>query len=77
MKKDLIKKEYQKKIDSFNYHSKKYYNENTSEISDTKFDQLKKEILHQDIQSIFDMETELFPCLVSMKFLGQHWRFLY
>ena len=45
MKKDLIKKEYQKKIDSFNYHSKKYYNENTSEISDTKFDQLKKEIL--------------------------------
>ncbi len=31
---------------------------------------LKKEIVSQDIQSIFDMETELFPCLVDMRFLG-------
>jgi DNA polymerase I-like protein with 3'-5' exonuclease and polymerase domains len=31
---------------------------------------LKKEITSQDIQSIFDMETELFPCLVDMRFLG-------
>ena len=31
---------------------------------------LKKEIVNQDIQSIFDMETELFPCLVDMRFLG-------
>jgi len=31
---------------------------------------LKKEIISQDIQSIFDMETELFPCLVDMRFLG-------
>ena len=45
MKKDLIKKEYQKKLDLFNYHSKRYYNENYSEISDIKFDQLKKEII--------------------------------
>ncbi len=31
---------------------------------------LKTEIINQDIQSIFDMETELFPCLVDMRFLG-------
>ncbi|MDA9032396.1 DNA polymerase [Amylibacter sp.] len=31
---------------------------------------LKKEITSQDIQSIFDMEIELFPCLVDMRFLG-------
>jgi DNA ligase (NAD+) len=45
MKKDLVKKEYQKKVDLFSYYSKKYYNENTSEISDSKFDHLKKEII--------------------------------
>jgi DNA polymerase I-like protein with 3'-5' exonuclease and polymerase domains len=27
-------------------------------------------IQHQDIESIFDLETELFPCLVDMRFLG-------
>jgi DNA polymerase I-like protein with 3'-5' exonuclease and polymerase domains len=32
--------------------------------------ELKKEILHQDIESIFNMETELFPVLVDMRFLG-------
>jgi DNA polymerase I-like protein with 3'-5' exonuclease and polymerase domains len=31
---------------------------------------MKQEIQHQDIQSIFDLETELFPCLVDMRFLG-------
>ena len=31
---------------------------------------LKKEILNQDIESIFKMEMELFPCLVDMRFLG-------
>jgi len=31
---------------------------------------LKTEITNQDIQSIFDMETQLFPCLVDMRFLG-------
>ena len=45
MKKDLVKKEYQKKVDLFSYYSKKYYNENISEISDSKFDHLKKEII--------------------------------
>ena len=25
---------------------------------------------HQDIEDIFELETELFPCLVDMRFLG-------
>ena len=32
--------------------------------------ELKKEINFQDINSIFELETELFPCLVDMRFLG-------
>ncbi len=30
----------------------------------------EKQIEHEDVQSIFDLETELFPCLVDMRFLG-------
>ena len=32
--------------------------------------EMKKQIEHEDVQSIFDLETELFPCLVDMRFLG-------
>jgi DNA polymerase-1 len=46
------------------------YAEKDAEITLELWQELKKEILHQDIESIFDMETELFPCLVEMKFLG-------
>ncbi len=45
MNKDLIKKNYYKKIDLFNHYNKKYFDQNISEISDTDFDKLKKEIL--------------------------------
>ncbi len=45
MDKNLIKKDYKKKIELYNYYSKKYYNENTSEISDFEFDSLKIEII--------------------------------
>ncbi len=45
MNKDLIKKKYQKKIKLYNYYNKKYYNENISEILDSEFDNLKKEII--------------------------------
>ena len=31
---------------------------------------MKREITNQDIQSIFDLETDLFPCLVDMRFKG-------
>ena len=45
------------------------YAEQDAEINLKLWQELKKEILHQDIQSIFDLETELFPCLVDMRFL--------
>jgi DNA polymerase I-like protein with 3'-5' exonuclease and polymerase domains len=32
--------------------------------------EMKKQIEHEDVQSIFDLETQLFPCLVDMRFLG-------
>jgi len=31
---------------------------------------MKKEIISQDLEDIFDLETELFPCLVDMRFKG-------
>ena len=46
------------------------YAEKDAEITLELWKELKQEILHQDIQSIFDLETELFPCLVAMKFRG-------
>jgi DNA polymerase I-like protein with 3'-5' exonuclease and polymerase domains len=46
------------------------YAEKDAELTLELWQELKKEILHQDIQSIFDLETELFPCLVDMRFLG-------
>ena len=46
------------------------YAEKDAEITLELWIELKKEINHQDIQSIFDLETELFPCLIHMKFLG-------
>ena len=46
------------------------YAEKDAELTYELWQELKKEILHQDIRSIFDLETELFPCLVDMRFLG-------
>ena len=31
---------------------------------------MKKQILMEEVSSIFELETELFPCLVDMRFLG-------
>ncbi len=45
MHKNLIKKNYKKKLDLFNYYNKKYFDHNISEIPDKDFDKLKKEIL--------------------------------
>ena len=45
MDKDLIKKKYKDKIDLYDYYSRKYYDENISEISDSTFDNIKKEII--------------------------------
>jgi len=38
------------------------YAEKDAELTLELWQELKKEILHQDIQSIFELETELFPC---------------
>jgi len=46
------------------------YAEKDAELTLELWKELKKEILHQDINSIFDLETELFPCLVDMRFRG-------
>ena len=42
------------------------YAEKDAELTLELWQELKKEILHQDINSIFELETELFPCLVDM-----------
>ena len=31
---------------------------------------MKKQMYHEDVEDIFKLETELFPCLVDMRFLG-------
>ena len=46
MKKNLIKKKYLDKIDLIHHYNKKYYDESISEISDSDYDNLKKEILN-------------------------------
>jgi len=46
------------------------YAQRDAELTLALWQELKKEIEHQDIEDIFKMETELFPCLVEMRFLG-------
>ena len=46
------------------------YAEKDASITLQLWQYLKTEIVKQDIQSIFDLEIELFPCLVDMRFLG-------
>ena len=46
------------------------YAERDAELTLALWKVMKKEIVDQDIQSIFDLETDLFPCLVDMRFLG-------
>jgi DNA polymerase I-like protein with 3'-5' exonuclease and polymerase domains len=46
------------------------YAEKDAELTLELWQIFKKEIIHQDVESIFNLETDLFPCLVDMKFLG-------
>ena len=46
------------------------YAEKDAEITLALWQELKKEIHHQDLSAIMNMETELFPCLIDMKFKG-------
>jgi len=46
------------------------YAERDAQLTLELWQVLKNEILNQDIQSIFELEMKLFPCLVDMRFLG-------
>jgi len=46
------------------------YAEKDAELTLELWQVFKKEIIYQDIESIFNLETDLFPCLVDMRFLG-------
>ena len=46
------------------------YAEQDATLTLALWQEMKKEIIHQDIQSIFELECELFPCLIDMRFLG-------
>jgi DNA polymerase I-like protein with 3'-5' exonuclease and polymerase domains len=46
------------------------YAEQDATLTLALWQEMKKEIVHQDIQSIFELECELFPCLIDMRFLG-------
>ena len=53
MSNELIQKEYKKKIKSLIRYNQKYYNDNDPEISDSEYDDLKKNIL--------ELENEISP----------------
>ena len=46
------------------------YAERDAQLTLELWQEFKKEIIHQDIEDIFNMETKLFPVLVDMRFLG-------
>ena len=46
------------------------YAEKDASLTFKLWQHVKKLFLHQDLNSIFELETELFPCLVDMRFLG-------
>ena len=46
------------------------YAERDAEVTLGLWQEMKKEIISQDLEDVFDLETELFPCLVDMRFKG-------
>ena len=46
------------------------YAEKDASLTFDLWQEMKKEILAQDIESVFDLETDLFPWLIDMKFKG-------
>ncbi len=46
------------------------YAEKDAELTLSLFKKLSKEIRAQDLTKVFDLETQLFPCLIDMKFKG-------
>mgnify|MGYP003648256506 FL=1 len=55
------------KLPSLNVGS---YAERDAEATFGLWQEMKKEIISQDLQSIMELETDLFPCLVDMRFKG-------
>ena len=46
------------------------YAEQDAKLTLDLWQEMKKQIEMEDVSSIFELETELFPCLVDMRFLG-------
>ena len=46
------------------------YAERDAELTLDLWQEMKKQMYHEDVEDIFKLETELFPCLVDMRFLG-------
>jgi DNA polymerase I-like protein with 3'-5' exonuclease and polymerase domains len=46
------------------------YAEADAELTLELWQKFKQQIIEDDLQEIFNLETDLFPCLVDMKFLG-------
>jgi DNA polymerase I-like protein with 3'-5' exonuclease and polymerase domains len=46
------------------------YAEKDAQLTLELWQKLKKIIVEEDLQDIFNLETDLFPCLVDMRFLG-------
>jgi DNA polymerase I-like protein with 3'-5' exonuclease and polymerase domains len=47
-----------------------HYAEKDAELTLELWQKFKKQIIEDDLQDIFNLETDLFPCLVDMRFLG-------
>ena len=46
------------------------YAEQDAELTYKLWQEMKKQMYHEDVEDIFKLETELFPCLVDIRFLG-------
>jgi DNA polymerase I-like protein with 3'-5' exonuclease and polymerase domains len=46
------------------------YAEQDAELTLKLWQEMKKQMYYEDVEDIFKLETELFPCLVDMRFLG-------
>jgi len=46
------------------------YAERDAEVTLGLWQEMKKEIINQDLEDIFSLESDLFPCLVDMRFKG-------
>ena len=53
MSDQLIQKEYRRKVKLINHYNKKYYNDNTSEITDAEYDLLKPEAIERFFKDIY------------------------